>query len=197
VQPETVPTAFLAKLAAVAATLGLAALAWFQVVKPEIRDAAQDRVDERLTDFDQRIEQLNEATGEDPTASTLVDSASPSTDDGEPREIRLELRPAKDETIDATAYTVPDGEIFDLSDIRIENSNNDLGRATLLVNGEVRYTWSLANIRGSVFEPSLTPTRLAAGDNVTVSVFCNTVGDSGLGTCLVAANLGGRAITSS
>jgi hypothetical protein len=193
VQPKTVPTDFITKLAAVAATLGLVALGWFFVVRPEIRDAAQDKVDDRIAEFDQQNNPVTETDEENPTATTVVGNAAGNTEVGDPAEVRLASTPAQLETLDAS-YTVPEGESFDLTDIRVENSNNDLGRATLLVNGEVRYIWSLANIRGSFFEPSLTPTRLAAGDNLTLSVACNTIGDNALGTCLVAVNLGGRTI---
>jgi hypothetical protein len=192
VQPRTIPTEVIAKGAAVAATLGLVALGWFHVVKPEIRDAAQDKVEERLADLDARVDALDNGTpGDDPTVTTDVET--PGTEDGEPTEIRLESRPAQLETLD-TPFTVPEGQIFDLTDIRVENSNNDVGRASLLVNGEVRYVWTLANVRGSYFEPSLTPTRLVSGDNVTLSVLCNSIGDNALGTCLIAVNLGGRTI---
>ena len=73
-------------------------------------------------------------------------SASPST-------------PAIGATADIAA-TIPEGEQFDLTDVRIENTANDTGTATLLRNGEPLFVWSLANIRGQFFEPRITPIRL-------------------------------------
>ena len=84
--------------------------------------------------------------------------------------------------------------LFDLTDLRIENSNGDAGRAALLVNGEEAFVWSLVNIRGSLFEPNITQIRLEPGDNLTFSVRCDVVGDPALATCFNAVNIGGRSI---
>ena len=91
-------------------------------------------------------------------------------------------------------YTVNDGMLFDLTDLRVENSNSDAGRAALLINGEEAFVWSLANIRGSLFEPNITQIRLEPGDNLTFSVRCDIVGDPTLATCFDAVNIGGRSI---
>ena len=42
---------------------------------------------------------------------------------------------------------VGDGQQFDLTDVRIENPFDDRGVATLLVNGEQVFIWSLENHR--------------------------------------------------
>jgi hypothetical protein len=87
---------------------------------------------------------------------------------------------------------MPEGEVFDLTDVRIENSFNDKGVATLLVNTEPVFIWSLQNIRGSLFEPRITPIRLQPGDNVTFSVQCDEIGDATRSTCTNFVNLGGE-----
>ena len=107
--------------------------------------------------------------------------------------MRLVVTPAAADTAD-TAFTVEDGRRFDLTDVRIENANGDTGRATLSVNGEEAFSWSLANVRGSLFEPRITPIRLEPGDNLTFSVRCDTVGNPAIGTCVNAMNIGGRVI---
>jgi hypothetical protein len=58
----------------------------------------------------------------------------------------------------------------------------------------VAYVWSLANIRGQLFEPSITQIRLDPGDNLTFSVRCDNVGDPSIATCFNAINIGGRSI---
>ena len=88
-----------------------------------------------------------------------------------------------------------DGGVFDLTDIRVENPYNDRGIATLLVNSEPLFIWSLENIRGSFFEPRITPIRLDPGDNVTFSVKCDEIGDTGRSTCTNAVVIIGRTIT--
>ena len=192
VQPPTVPGALLGRIAAIALLLGAAAAAWFGVVRPEIRDAAEDRVDERLTRFEGLVDEAVEAgRGDVVTNTTEPESTDPTLDEGEPRFARLKVSPSSNATADET-FTVGDDELFDLTDIRVENSSNDGGRATLSINGEEVFLWRLDNIRGSYFEPLLTPFRLEPGDNVTFSVRCDTVGDPAVGTCVDAVNLRGR-----
>jgi hypothetical protein len=79
-----------------------------------------------------------------------------------------------------------------MTDVRIENPFNDRGVATLLVNGEQVFIWSLENVRGAVFEPRITPIRLQPGDIVAFSVRCDEIGDATRGTCTNAVNVGGE-----
>ena len=79
-----------------------------------------------------------------------------------------------------------------MTDVRIENPFNDKGVATLLVNGEQVFVWSLENVRGSVFEPRITPIRLQPGDIVAFSVKCDEIGDATRATCTTAVNIGGE-----
>jgi hypothetical protein len=52
----------------------------------------------------------------------------------------------------------------------------------------------LDNIRGSLFEPRITPIRLAAGDNLAFSVRCDEIGDTTRSTCTNALNIVGLSI---
>jgi hypothetical protein len=49
-------------------------------------------------------------------------------------------------------------------------------------------------VRGAVFEPRITPIRLAAGDNLTFSVRCDEIGDTSRSTCTNALNIVGLSI---
>ncbi len=191
VQPPTVPGAAITRTLVVAALVGAAALAWFGVVRPEIRDAANRRVDERIAELSP--DPTEEGNG---PATTNVDSEEPTPTvlpgDGEPTFIRLPVNAPILGTAD-NSETIPDGEVFELTDVRVENSLNDTGIAQLFINGEPLYQWSLANIRGQYFEPRITPIRLQPGDNVTFSVKCDAKGTSSTAdTCTTALNLGGR-----
>lgn len=196
VQPSTISMASVAKMLGALALIAAVIGAWFGVIRPELRDAAADRVDERLAEFDAAVDQIAAESGTESPVTTLagVEGAGrPVLDEGEPDFFRLGVTPAALETTDKT-YTVPDGILFDLTDVRIENANNDTGRAKLLINGEETYVWSLANIRGQLFEPSLTQIRLQPADNVTFEVRCDTVGDPAVGTCANAINVKGLRI---
>ena len=190
VQSPTIPGAVIARVAAVLALIAAAAFAWFAVVEPAIEDAAADEVDSRLAELD------TSSPGDGATVTTTPTTAP--TDDIEQDEgtatfIRLAVDAPLTQTADQST-TLADGAVFDLTDVRVENPYNDRGVATLLVNSEPLFIWSLANIRGSLFEPRITPIRLEAGDNVSFSVRCDEIGDTSRATCTNALNLSGLSI---
>ena len=188
VQSPTISGSAIAKVLGVAAVIAAAAFAWFGLVKPTIEDSAENAVDDRIVE-------LTPADGVGPVPETTVPEVTdtPEADLGEPTFLRLAVTPALNETADLAA-TIPDGETFDLTDVRIENPANDSGVATLLKNGEPMFVWSLDNIRGQYFEPRITPIPLVAGDNITFSVKCEAIGDATKSTCTNAVNLGGRTV---
>ncbi len=188
VQPPTIPGAAIARAAAVLAVLAGAVLAWFAVVKPTIENAATDQVD-------QRIAEIGPATGTgdpaDPSATTTVaPDGGVSAEPGEPTFFRLAVGAPLTQTTDQST-TLADGGVFEMTDVRIENPYNDRGIATLLVNTEPLFIWSLENVRGTFFEPRITPIRLQPGDNITFSVKCDEIGDTSRSTCTNAVNIGG------
>ena len=191
VQSPTIPGAVLMRAAAVIALLATAALAWFAVVKPTIEDAAADQVDRRLADFTFQAS----SDGEPGEATTTLPPTDGTNDRaGTPTFIRLEVAAPGTQTVDQST-TLAAGAGFEMTDVRVENANGDRGTATLLVNTEPLFIWSLENVRGSLFEPRITPIRLQAGDNITFSVRCDEIGGtSGAATCSNAVNIGGLTI---
>ena len=190
VQSPTIPGAMIARVAAVAALLGASVLAWFAVVKPTIEDAAADQVDRRL---DELAPAATSSGDDDPAVAvtTTVVAGGDTVDDPRvPTFVRLEVAAPLTQTAD-DSVSIPDGGTFDLTDLRIENTYDDRGVATLLVNTEPIFIWSLENIRGQYFEPRITPIRLDPGDNVTFSVRCDQIGDASRSTCTAAVNMVG------
>jgi len=192
VQSPTIPGAMIARIAAVVALLAATMLAWFAVVKPTIEDAAADQVDSRLDELAATENDAIDAPGGPqvtaPT-STVPGAESPEAE-GEPSFIRFEVAAPLTQTADEST-TLPDTGVFDLTDLRIENPFDDRGVATLLVNTEPIFVWSLENVRGVWFEPRITPIPLDPGDNVTFSVRCDEIGDASRSTCTTALNMGG------
>ncbi len=192
VQSPTIPGAMIARVAAVVALLAATMLAWFAVVKPTIEDAAADEVDRQISELTATENDDNDAPGGPqvtvPT-STAPDAETPEID-GEPSFIRFEVAAPLTQTADDST-TLPDTGVFDLTDLRVENPFDDRGVATLLVNTEPVFIWSLENVRGVWFEPRITPIRLDPGDNVTFSVRCDEIGDASRSTCTTALNMGG------
>jgi hypothetical protein len=191
VQSPTIPSAALGRIAAVIGLIAAASLAWFALVKPTIEDAAADQVDRVAADLGR-----SSSAGDVPTDTTPTTTPS-GTDTAEPAGTSTFIRLAVDAPLTQTAdqsATLAEGAVFDLTDIRVENPFNDRGVATLLVNSEPLFIWSLDNIRGSVFEPRITPIRLAPGDNISFSVRCDEIGDTSRSTCTNALNLVGLSI---
>jgi hypothetical protein len=192
VQPPTIPAGAIARAVGVAALVGAAALAWFGLVKPTIEDSARSEVDMRVAE----LAPTGEPAGPAPDTTDPTAVVEPAVDTGEPTFLRLSVAPALTETADESA-SIPAGEQFDLTDLRIENPYNDGGVATLLINGEPAFVWSLQNIRGQFFEPRITQIRLQPGDNITFSVRCDVIGDPTKSTCTTAINVGGLTLTPS
>jgi hypothetical protein len=190
VQSPTIPGALIARAAAVAALLAATLLAWFAVVKPTIEDAAAEQVDQRLDEL-APADTSAETDGPAVAVTTTVAPGGDTSDDpGVPTFLRLEVAAPLTQTAD-DSVAIPDGGTFDLTDLRIENTYDDRGVATLLVNTEPIFIWSLENIRGQYFEPRITPIRLDPGDNVTFSVRCDQIGDASRSTCTAAVNMVG------
>jgi hypothetical protein len=185
VQSPTIPGEAIARVAvAVAVAVGLV-LAWFGLVKPTIEDAVADEVQTQTVT-------AGTTPGESGPTTTVPDESPTDVGAaGEPTFLRLDVAAPLTQTADQSA-TIPG--LFDLTDVRIENAFGDNGVATMLVNGEPLYVWSLANVRGSTFEPNLTPIRLQPGDIVAFSVKCDEIGDPTRATCTTSLNIGGLAI---
>ena len=195
IQPPTVSVGTVAKIAGALALVGGLVAVWFGAIRPAIDDAASEAVDDEVARFQVALDEL----GAD------IDLATEAADDVEPEPVtldteagtpffrRLAASPALAGT-ESDSFSVGDGQQFDLTDVRIENNNDDTGRASLAINGDEIYVWSLNNVRGSLFEPRITPLRLEAGDNVTFTVRCDNVGSPAVGTCESAVNLSGRSL---
>ena len=189
VQSPTISSAGIARTAAVVALLAATMLAWFAVVKPTIEDAAAEQVDLRIDDL---APTDNGST--DSVQVTVPTSVAPGGEvpasDGTPTFFRFEVAAPLTQTADEST-TLPDTGWFDLTDLRVENPFDDRGVATLLVNTEPLFIWSLENVRGVWFEPRITPIRLDPGDNITFSVRCDQIGDASRSTCTTALNMVG------
>jgi hypothetical protein len=191
VHSPTIPVAALWRIAAVIALAGAAALAWFAVVEPAIEDAAADQVDSIVAELD--TSSPGDGGPDTATPSTTPTEGDVTQTAGTSTFIRLAVDAPLTQTADQST-TLADGAVFDMTDIRVENPYNDRGVATLLVNSEPMFIWSLENIRGSFFEPRITPIRLNPGDNLTFSVRCDEIGDTSRSTCTNALNIVGVSV---
>jgi hypothetical protein len=198
VQPPTIPGAVIGRLLTIGALVAAAVLAWFAVVEPAMQDAANRAVDDRISELEGAADDTPSSTtpatvpttGDETSEDTTPEPVAP---EGEPTFFRLSVDAPITQTVDDTR-TIPDSHLFDMTDVRIENPFNDSGVATLLVNGEAIFIWSLQNVRGQHFEPRITQVRLQPGDNMTFAVRCDAISDAFRSTCTNAINIGGTTI---
>lgn len=181
----------LGALAAIAAVL----FAWFGVVKPELNDAVDRAVDER-------IEELG-AAASTTVPQVVVTVPSDETDDGptavvvdlgEPVSYRIALDVGITQERSESVSVPPDSQ-FLLTDVVLQNPNGDLGTAQLLRNADLLYEWDLGSMNSAnEFQPRVSPLPFEPGDNVVLAIHCQVAGQTTGTGCEVSVLLGGELV---
>ena len=190
IQSPTVSGRSIAKALATAAVIGAIVFAWFGVVRPELRDAAERAVDDRIGDLE--VAPVTTA----PVTTTLPELDDEITGNGEetigvPVSYRIAVDVGVTQTRSEDIAVPPDSE-FLLTDLVVQNPNGDLGTAQLLRNGDILYEFSLGQMTSAnEFQPRVTPIPFGPSDNIVLSVQCEVVGQTSGTGCDVAALLGG------
>lgn len=209
-QPPTIPGRVVGGIAIVAALVGAVTAAWFGVVRPELRDAAERAVDERVAELS--------AVGDDADPSAADDDPGDADDDpgdaddgedgddgpigagesdaaeGEPFATRLSLRTSVGNT-NADSVPVPDGVRLLLTDVVLQNPHAALGTATLLRDDEVLYEWDLGQMSAAnEFQPRLTPLPIGPGSEIVFRASCGSAGSPDATGCETAVLLAGRLV---
>jgi hypothetical protein len=193
IQPPTIPSGAIVRVLALAVGIAAIVAAWHWVVKPEIDDAADRAVDERVDEF------VSVASTTSPVTTTTLapvapDAADPAADAGEPVSYRIAVDVGITQERSESMSVPPDSQ-FLMTDLVLQNPNGDLGTAQLLRNGDVLYTWDLGAMNSAnEFQPRISPLPFAPSDNIVLSVSCDAAGKpSGTG-CEIAALLGGTLV---
>ncbi len=196
IQSPTISARSAWKALAGAAALAAIMLAWFSVVRPELRDAADRAVADR-------IEQLSASGAALATVPETVDTV-PTDDVGEPAAVVVDegepvsYRIAVDVGITqerSESVSVPPDSKFHLTDVVLQNPNGDLGTAQLLRNSAILYEWDLGSMNtANEFQPRVSPLPFEPGDNIVLAVDCEVAGQTTGTGCEVAVLLGGRLV---
>lgn len=189
IQSPTVSASAIGKVLATAAVIGAVVLAWFGVVRPELRDAADRAVDERIGDLGGTT--ATTAVPATTVAQPDVTVAPGDADAGTPVSYRIAVDVGVTQTRSEDITVPPDSE-FLLTDVVVQNPNGDLGTAQLLRNGDILYEFALGQMASAnEFQPRVTPIPFAPSDSIVLSVQCDVVGRTSGTGCEVAALLGG------
>jgi hypothetical protein len=194
IQSPTVSGRFLWRLLGTIAVIAAVIAAWFGVVRPELRDAAERAVDDRVDELT-----TTPVTTLPATATTLPAPGDEPADGGASVEEQVgdpvSYRIAVDVGVTQTRsedVTVPPDSRFLLTDLVLQNPHGDLGIAQLLRNGDVLYEFALGQMTsGNEFQPRITPIPFEPSDNIVLSVQCDVVGQTSGTGCDVAVLLGG------
>ena len=191
IQPPTIPIRAAAQSLALAA-LALAVVgAWFGVVRPELRDAAENAVDDRLGEAT-----ISSSTTVAPATVVSIPSTAdvpvnPAVPEGEPVYYRIAVDAGVTQQR-SESITVPPDSGFQMTDLVLQNPNGDLGSAQLLRNGELLYTWDLGEmVSDNVFQPRVSPLPFAASDNIVLAVNCEAAGQPAGTGCQIAVLMSG------
>jgi hypothetical protein len=197
IQPATIPARLLARWLAGLALIAAIIAAWFGVVRPELRDAAERAVDERIAEIDSTapvttIVNAPATTVADPAdeAGAPDDNANPGVVDSHRIAVDVAIGQERSESV-----LVPPDSHFLLTDVVLQNPNNDLGVARLLQNDEVLYTWNLGEMTSAnEFQPRVSALPFGPGDSIVFSVACAAAGDVAATGCDVSVLLTGQLV---
>jgi hypothetical protein len=201
IQPPTISARSLGRVLALAATVAAVVLAWVGVVRPEIRDAAENAVDDRIGEIESPDTVAPEVSAPDagepedatPDAAPVAEVAEVG-EVGDPTYYRIAVDVGIGQERSESVSIPPDAQ-FRLTDIVLQNPNGDLGTAQLLRNGDILYEWDLGSMNlANEFQPRISPLPFEPGDNVVLAVSCDAAGrQSGTG-CEIAALLAGTLV---
>lgn len=200
IQTPTLPWRLLGKLALIAALVGAAALAWFGVVRPELRSASERAVDDRIAELTAAGE-LAGVPGDSAPVTTVPGPATtaPAAVIAQPAPVeytayRIDVDAANDQVRRGSAV-VPAGSEFHLTDIVLQNPNGDLGLATLLRDDVVLYEWDLGQMNSAnEFQPRISPLPFLQGENIVLSVDCEASGRTNGTGCEIGVLLTGALV---
>ena len=195
IQSPTISGRLLWRTLGLAVAIAAVVLAWSNVVRPELNDAADRAVDER-------IEELGAVPTDtvEPSATTVppVEDDTPTAivavDTGEPVSYRIALDVGVTQERSESISVPPDSR-FLLTDVVLQNPNGDLGTAQLLRNADILYEWDLGSMSSAnEFQPRVSPLPFDPGDNLVLAVECDVVGQTTGTGCEIAALLGGKLV---
>jgi hypothetical protein len=196
IQPPSIPARFVWRVLVAAAVVAAAALAWVNVVRPELRDAAERAVDDRLAELDVSASATTLAPASDvgDSGDAVVETTLPvaPVDEGVPFTTRIEVDVAIGQT-GSQSYSVPAGSMFALTDLVVQNPNRDVGTAALLQNSDTLYEWSLAQLQSNnEFQPRVTELVFQPNDTIVLQVTCEGAGSTVATGCSIAVLLSGH-----
>lgn len=188
VQSPVVTEHLLPRLLAVGVTLAALALAWVALVKPAIDRSVDEAVAEQLPTVTSNVTDSTVEPGGPTTTAPAVE-----VDEGAIVNIPLPVSAPQGQT-NAAQYQVPAGKILRITDVLIQNPQQDQGTLIVSKNDVALLNYNLLLVLPDIAVPLVTPIELLAGEQLNVSVTCDGVGDLTGSTCNPAVLASGRLV---
>ena len=196
VQASMIPERLFPRLLGLAFAIAALALVWFGIVKPAVRDAADDAVTEQLPAAISSTTLVN-AVPIVPTdsvpVSTVVTVAPPVVDEGTLFSKLLAPAAPAAQTA-ALTVDVPAGQTFELTDVALQNPDQDAGTAVLLNGTTPIYPFVLADVQGDKRVSWVSPIEVPGGTSLVFQVTCVGPGGVASGACTTAMLVSGRMV---
>jgi hypothetical protein len=195
VQASMVPERLFARLLATAVVVAALAGVWFGIVKPAVRDAADDAVAEQLPAAISSTSVVSVPVVANPNDSVPVTTlaAAPAVVDEGVLFSKLLAPPTPAGQTAALTVDVPAGSNFRLTDVAVQNPNQDAGVAVLMNGTNEIYRWSLTDVVADRRVSWVSPIEVAGGSSLIFQVTCSGGGDLS-GNCTTTMLVSGRMV---
>lgn len=206
VQQPVIPKGFRRLVMALAALLVLFMAIWFLMLRPAVRSAAKEAVEQPMAEVAQQVDDAGQKAeaaqekadkveaatvgGGNGNANGSGNGASPSpspsggaagTTASVPVTVRLQTFLAPSSTPGIDALTVRTRTTLVITDLVLQNPQGDTGRLDVLVNGNPILTLSLANFRDLDYH-FVSPIEVPPGRNLSLRTTCQAPGPPIVGT---------------
>ena len=195
VQASMVPERLFSRLVALLAVAAALGLVWVSLIKPAIRNAADDSVAAQLPAAmsSTSVVTVVSAVSNDSVPVTTVAAPAAVVDEGTLFSKLLAPGAPAGQTASITV-DVPVGSTFRLTDFALQNPNKDAGIAVLLNNTAEFYRLSLNDVQlGDKRVSWVSPIEILGGTSLVFSLTCNGGGDIS-GNCTTTMLVSGRMV---
>ncbi len=179
VQTPMVPERLVGRIIGLVTVAAVLLAGWFGVVKPAIRDAADTAVREAVPETTTTVAPTIEAQPGVTVASSVPESE---VDKGTIINIPLSVSVPVGQS-DTAVYKVPAGQRLRVTDLIVQNPNQDQGSLLILRGSLPLYTYNMANMFGDISAQVITPIEFLAGEELIVQVTCSGLGDQTVTSC--------------
>lgn len=196
VQAPVVPERLWSRLLGLLVAATLLGIAWFGLVKPEIRRVADDAVDKRVPELvPTTVPTVTVPDDRNPQTGTTVPPVTVPTSEGStPRNARLVANVPPGQTI-TQSIAPSSGKVLEITDLFVQNPSFDSGTVQVMRGTDVLWTVDLSEVPGLQGTLQLvSPFVFGPGEQLVFQVTCIDPGDKTLAACNPALLVSGREV---